>query len=86
MALHPGKLISIYEVAQLVGEEWPRAKTPLNISSGFRVSGISPLNRNIFAEEEFLTSAVTERPAPTTSGSHIEGSAQSEPSISHSQE
>ncbi|GFO15602.1 LOW QUALITY PROTEIN: tigger transposable element-derived 4-like protein [Plakobranchus ocellatus] len=40
------------------------AATPSNISSGFRVSGTWPLNKEAFHTEEFLPSAVTDRPLP----------------------
>lgn len=39
--------------------------TPLNIMNGFKVAGIWPLNGDIFSDDEFLTSAVTDRPNPT---------------------
>ncbi|KAK4875075.1 hypothetical protein RN001_011497 [Aquatica leii] len=43
--------------------------TPNNISSGFRVSEISPFNRDLFPESEFMASYVTDRPDPTTNKS-----------------
>lgn len=33
-----------------------------NITSGFKNTGIYPLNKNIFTEDDFLPSAVTDRP------------------------
>jgi len=61
---HPGTPISIYEIAELVGTSYPLAFTPTNIQSGFRVSGISPFNRDIFSDDEFLSSYVTDRNDP----------------------
>lgn len=58
---HPGRPISIYDVAELVGKAYPLAFTSVNISKGFQVSGIVPLNENIFTEDEFLSSYVTDR-------------------------
>lgn len=79
-----GKPMSIYDVAECVGKAYPQAFTPRNIYSGFSVSGIFPLNRNVFTDEEFLSSYVTDRPAqdhpinldtpanqPSTSGFHL---------------
>lgn len=69
MRCHPGKPISIYDVAEISGIAYPLAFTPLNIQSGFRVSGIWPVNENVFQEHEFMGSSVTDRPYddPTTS-------------------
>lgn len=62
---HPGKPITIYEIASLVGSSYPLAFNPGNILSGFRVSGICPFNRDVFRDDEFLSSYVTDRPATT---------------------
>lgn len=64
MLMNPGKTITIYEVAGLLGIAFPQAVTPKNIMSGFISSGIWPLNSNIFTDDEFLTSYVTDRPNP----------------------
>lgn len=64
MLLNPGKPISIYEVAELVGTAFPLSFTTSNIQKGFEVSGIVPLNVNIFTDDEFLGSYVTDRPCP----------------------
>jgi hypothetical protein len=62
MRSNPGKTMSIYDIPGVVRDALPLATTPKNIQSGFRVSGIWPLNRHIFTDDEFLTSAVTDRP------------------------
>lgn len=64
MLTNPGKPLSIYEVAQMCGKAYMQAFTLKNITKGFEVSGIFPLNENIFGEEEFLPSFVTDRPCP----------------------
>ncbi|KAJ8940790.1 hypothetical protein NQ314_010600 [Rhamnusium bicolor] len=61
MVMNPGKTITIYEIAGLLGIAYPKAFTPTNIINGFRSTGIWPLNRNIFSEEDFLSSSVTDR-------------------------
>ena len=48
MASHPGKTISIYDVAELVGKADEQALTPRRIRSGFAASGIWPFNRDVF--------------------------------------
>lgn len=44
------------------GSAWLKAATPSNIISGFKVTGIWPFNSNVFGDEEFLPSSVTDRP------------------------
>lgn len=76
MRCHPGKPISIYDVAEISGIAYPLAFTPINIQSGFRVSGIWPFNENIFQEHEFMGSSVTDRPYDTPSTSQGASSSQ----------
>ncbi|CAG9794748.1 unnamed protein product [Diatraea saccharalis] len=66
MLNNPGKPITIYDIAEIVGEAYPLAFTPRNISKSFEVTGIYPFNRDIFSEEDFLCSYVTDRPEPTS--------------------
>ena len=63
---NPGKSISIYDVAGVLGNAYPRAFTNENIISGFRVTGIYPFDKDIFTEDEYLPSYVTDRVDPTT--------------------
>ncbi|CAH2089142.1 unnamed protein product [Euphydryas editha] len=59
---HPGTPLTIYNVAECFGTAFPLAFTPSNIQNGFKISGIWPFNDNIFSEDEFLSSYVTDRP------------------------
>lgn len=61
---HPGTTFDIYGVGEVVGKAYPRALTPLSIMNGFRASGIFPFDRDIFTEDDFLPSYVSDRPAP----------------------
>ncbi|XP_072022943.1 uncharacterized protein [Amphiura filiformis] len=79
------KTMTIYDIPPIVGQAFPRAMTPANIQSGFRVSGVYPFDRDIFDDSEFMPADVTDRPiaradeadentsadlnAPSTSGS-----------------
>ena len=70
MRTHPGRTVSIYEVAELVKQAFMPAMTPTNITSGFRATGIFPFNRSIFPDEDYAPSMVTDRPnqeEPSTS-------------------
>ena len=48
MLINPGKPITIYDVAENVGKAFPLAFTPVNILAGFRVSGVWPVNPDIY--------------------------------------
>lgn len=58
---HPGKPLTIYDVAEIVGQAYPRAFSPINIQAGFKTSGIWPVNQHVFGEDEYLSSSVTDR-------------------------
>ena len=62
MISNPGKTISIYDLPLICSTAWDRAATSVNIKSGFSSSGIFPLDRSIFSDQDFLCSAVTDRP------------------------
>lgn len=62
MLCHPGRTISIYDVATLFGEAYPKAVSPENVMNGFKCTGIWPLNQNVFSEDDYLSSYVTDRP------------------------
>jgi hypothetical protein len=71
---HPGKPISIYDVAEIAGKAFPLAFSSKNICKGFEVSGILPLNENIFTDDEFLSSYVTDRPYSEQPSAPVENS------------
>lgn len=61
---NPGKIITIYNIAELVGKVYQSSITPVNIISGFKATGIYPFNSEPFTEEDYLTSSVTDRHMP----------------------
>ena len=61
MINHPGQPITIHNISQLIGHAYPLAFTPKNISEGFSVSCFYPFNPDVFSEEDFLSSYVTDR-------------------------
>lgn len=61
-----GKPVTIYEIAELVGKVYPLAFTPSNITKGFKVAGLFPLNKDIFQDHECLPSFVTDRRVPAS--------------------
>lgn len=78
MLSHPSTPITIYNVAELAGKAYLLAFNPSNIQSGFKVSGIWPINENIFRDDEFLCSEITDRQNPETQPSHGNVSASTE--------
>lgn len=69
MKNHPGRTYSIYDISGVLGDVYPLAFSTGNILSGFRCTGIYPLNPNIFPDNEFVCSSVTDRPMPPETSS-----------------
>lgn len=61
---NPGKTISIYNIAELANTSFVESFSPKNITSVFAKCGIFPFNRDIFSDQDFLTSFVSDRPNP----------------------
>lgn len=57
---HPGRVIGQTEIAQLVNEAFQKAASLSNAVSGFKVSGIWPIDTDIFSEEDFAAASVTD--------------------------
>jgi len=66
MTNNPGKIITIYDVPSISSSALVSAATPRNIINGFSVSGIRPFNINVFTEDEFAPSVVTDMVINTT--------------------
>lgn len=62
MRSNPGRRMTIYNIPGLVKDALPMAITPKNITAGFSCSGIWPFNPDVFTEEDFAPSSVTDRP------------------------
>lgn len=60
--------MSIYERSGR--RAWPLATTPTNIMNAFNRAYISPENPDIFTDEDFAPSFVTDRPMPDTNTPH----------------
>ena len=61
MRENPATTIFIYEIAQLAKQAFELAFIPRNILSGFRSTEICPLSPNIFSNDDFTSSAITDR-------------------------
>lgn len=62
MLKHPGIPLTIYQVAECVGQAFMRSMTPCNIEAGFKKAGIVPFDPSVFTDSDFLLSAVIDRP------------------------
>ena len=62
--MHPNERITVHQLPELACEAWTKAANPQNILSGFRATGIWPINQDIFPEDAFVAAEVTERVAP----------------------
>lgn len=58
---HPGQTVATYHVAGLFKTAFERAATLEKATKGFMATGIFPLNKNIFSDDDFLPSEVTEQ-------------------------
>ena len=45
MSDNPGKIVTIYQFAELFANAWRKAMTSQNITSSFRATGVFPVNR-----------------------------------------
>lgn len=81
-----GVPLTIYDVAGCVKIAHDRAMTPSNIAAAFKKTGIFPFDSNIFTDDDFMASEVTNRPAPenytTSSALFQEMALASEPATS----
>lgn len=59
---NPGNIVTIYQMAPMIGFAWIKAATPMNIMNGFKLAGIWPFDRNICEQESVILAAVTDRP------------------------
>lgn len=62
---NPGRTVTIYQVSKLFSTAYEKAATIEIALSGFRATGISPLNPNIFPDHVFLPSLATDVPDTT---------------------
>lgn len=55
-----GKRITIYDIADILGQSYPLVITPRNCRASFRSTGIFPVNNMIFNEADYMPSTVTD--------------------------
>lgn len=62
MTSNPQKAISIYDISSSLKEALPDALGPRNIPAGLKTTAIAAFNEDMFREENFLCSNLTDRP------------------------
>ncbi|KAL2098398.1 hypothetical protein ACEWY4_007605 [Coilia grayii] len=72
LTCHPGERIDSYAVCGLFNQAYGDAATVAKAEKGFLVSGLWPVNRLVFKDEDFEAAQVTEEPAPVMEEEEIE--------------
>ena len=57
---HPGGVVTTFQAAELFNVAYTRAATPTNAINDFKNTGIWPIDRNVFGDEEFAASFPTD--------------------------
>ena len=78
LAAHPGRVITSDKLASLVAEAWPLSLSPLNIMSGFKKTGIYPLNPSEVTDRQIAPSTLFQQPSTESSQ---DGSASDNPTM-----
>ena len=78
LRINPGKAITIYDIPKVVSDSLPLAMTCINITKGSQKTSTYPYNANIFADDDFLPSFVTDRIEPANLVSELSHVAYSE--------
>lgn len=64
MRMHPGRAVQIFDIPTMVARALEHGATEVNIKSGFRATGIWPIDSDIFQDIDYLPSSTTDRPNP----------------------
>lgn len=59
---NPGRTMTIHDMTPVFNRALENAATERNIKSGFRASGIYPLDRQVFQDIDFMPAETTDRP------------------------
>ena len=54
-----GRVLTTEDIPKIVAEAWPKSVTPVNLMSGFRKTGIHPLNPGCIHDRVTAPSSVT---------------------------
>lgn len=65
---NPGKPITIYDITKFTSEAFLQSFSPNNIVRSFSSTGLWPMNRLVYKEDDFLGSYSTDRSQECSSG------------------
>ena len=83
MVSNPGKTLTIYEILKLAAKAIPLAFKLQNIQKGFKKLGIWPFSSNIFFDEDFVCSSITDRCLQEENNVATEKSISDQPIMEH---
>lgn len=78
---NPGRNITHFQIARILGRAYERCSTMDRGIKGFESCGIYPINENVFTDEDFLPSSVTERNVQNPQINNSESESDSETSV-----
>ena len=67
LAANPGRVITSDKLASLIADAWPLSLTTLNIMSGFKKTGIYPINPSEVTDRQLAPSKLFEQPSTKSS-------------------
>jgi len=59
---HPGRTVTMFQIAELITPAFQKAATALTSANGFRKTGLWPVDRDVFQEHEYAPSDPTDVP------------------------
>uniref|UniRef100_A0A2H1VWF9 SFRICE_015897 n=1 Tax=Spodoptera frugiperda TaxID=7108 RepID=A0A2H1VWF9_SPOFR len=77
---HPGRIVNQYDMAKLFGGAYAKSASVQNAVNGFKKPGIWPYDPNVFGEEDYAPSTMTDRPFPDTPSAMTEDTVNDAPS------
>ncbi|XP_047141250.1 uncharacterized protein LOC101238262 [Hydra vulgaris] len=80
MRTHPGKRITLYDMAEIFVTAYATVAAVDKAVKGFEVSGIFPFNKAIFTDEYFIAAQLTDEPEPVITLAILDDSARNETS------
>lgn len=72
MRTNPGKVVTLHQISSLFGKAFIRSATMSTAVSGFRKTGIWPVDKNVFEESDFLPASTTDIPIPADQATETE--------------